>query len=447
MTRSAHVLLVLAALSLAPACAEFESGRRMRALAGKNERITPAGRGTLVVASHAGMARLGFIALETGSRHVIEFEHSPHADAGFAGPDERGRFAYFTGGQSLARIQPTSLDATLFGPDVLRPSADSGRSKRYRSKDSLARAVFEPRSLRLRAGEIGGAGERLVAEFDPADVLEKALALAPSSGELAYFAFDFDAEGVPIGLRLEVRSLAGGAPRRFPLGRPQIESHGLYGPSLAWLADEHHLVFKRDRAEPPGDYELAADWNGNKRVLPGLAASSAGTRAHLPWRPDRKDVVICALDARTGAVRELASALYAWPIGGSDGVLASDGDALWIVHAATGEIEGRRELAHDSPLRAPWSGADESKLAIVAAPAEDRVFARCRAGADAGIARDWATTLKTGPTEFGLGVTTLDGAPVREVVPILTEGALGFARGNLPADLPALVRSAKHSYD
>lgn len=435
--RTRLLALVFAALACTSAgCAELQQARWMKAHGDKNDRVEPVGGGVLVVRPLPALTkRVGLIALDTGERRVVELERFLEVQRGaFAGPDALGRYAYFERNNGLAKQPPSGLATILLGPSEMERYERSWRIKEPARTDPFEKWLFDGDPRRIVVGELGQPGERVLVARHPADLQEKALALSAKSGALAFFAFDFDDQGAPQGLHLEVWNIAGGEPRTFALGRPILDVSGDFGPSLAWLADERHLVFKRDSlaVDSGGTYELPADWNG------------AGGNSS-PWLPGKRGVVVCALDTETGAVRELGPALYAWPTNTGDEVFVSDGDATWLVHAATGAVEGKRELANDSPLRAPASTNPwDSHLALVGAPAHDELLVLARAAEEAGLPREWTKILGTAPDGVALQLVAQDGTAPTCVVPALTKGWLTLSNGTLPAGMPLFRRSAKH---
>ena len=435
--RTRALALSLAALAVTSAgCTELQQARWMENHGDVNDRVEPVGGGVLVVRPlPATTKRVGLVSLDTGERRVVELERFLEVRPGaFAGPDALGRYAYFERNNGLSRQSPSGLATLLLGPSEMERYQQSWRIKEPARKDEFEKWLFDGDPRRLVVGELGHPGERVLVEHHPADLQEKALALSPTSGALAFFAFDFDDQGKPVSLHLEVWNLAGGEPRTFPLGRPKIDVGGAFGPSLAWLADEKHLVFKRDTlaVDHGGVYEIADDWNG---------AGGDST----PWMPGKRGVVLMVLDTESGAVRELGPGLYAWPTNTGDDVFVSDGAATWLVHAATGEVHDRRELAKDSPLRAPKSTNPwDSHLAVIGAPAREKVLVLAEAADSAGLPREWTQILGTHPDGSALTLVAQDGGAAQVVVPALTSGWLTLSNGALPADMPLFRRSAKH---
>lgn len=463
--RSVRSTLQLALLGLlASGCAELQRANWMREHGDKNDRVEPVGGGVLVVRPlPVQTKRVGLVSLDTGERRVVELERFLEVHRGaFAGPDAQGRYAYFERNTALAKPAPTGLSSLLAGPSEVKEYEQSWRIKIPPTNDLLKRSWFEKEPRRLVVGELGKPGERVLVERHPADVLEKALALSPKDGALAFFAFDFDAQGVPQSLHLEVWDFAGGKPRTFPLGRPNIDTSGNFGPSLAWLADGRHLLFKHDtlNVDSGGTYELDNDWNGGKvatdspagfpnepaptlrKIDPATGFASGRSSA---WLPIRRGVVLAVLDTQTGAVRDIGPGLYAWPTSDGDDVFASDGAATWFVRAATGEVHDRRELAQASPLRAPKSSSPfDSHLAVIGATSKQKLLVLANAAQDAGLPREWTQILGTQPDGAALTLVAPDGGPSTCVVPALTQGWLTLSNGALPADMPLFRRSAKH---
>lgn len=388
------------------------------------------------------MSRVGLVALDTGRRCVLELERPLEEFAGsFAGPDASGRYAYFERNGALLRMRPTTTQSLLFGSRLEREYEESWRTKRDAHDDPFERAMLDPTSRRLVVGDLRRPGERVLDERHPADVLEKALALAPTTGELAFFAFDFDAERCPRSLHLEVWDLDGGAPRSFPLGRPCIDAFGgPQGPALAWLGDERHLVFRRASAsvDRGGIYSIPGDWNGGFAPIDDPSEAPAARRE----RPASAHT-LCALDTTTGSVRDVCDALFAWPTGTGDEVLVSDAHELWIVHVSTGATEARRAIGADSRLRPAWKDRGAARLAVVGLASSDRLLVERRVEPSSVAPRDWVDALHTDTTHFGIALATADGELVQDVLPLATVGPTTFVRANLPPDLPAFRRSPR----
>ncbi|MBK7878669.1 MAG: hypothetical protein IPJ77_23680 [Planctomycetes bacterium] len=444
-------LVLFPVLLIATACAEFRAERRTRPDDDPSVRAGAVGSGTLVCRSKLPSSRVGLVSLEDGAWHVLELEQSaeshPHS---FAGPDTHGRYVYFTLSRELVRTPPTLGESLLLGPDAQRRYDETWRSKRDRPKDPLERKVFAPTPVRLVVGDIDHPNERVLDERDPADQLEKLVALSPTQGKVAWLVFDFDATGLPQGLHLELRDLDDESKRSWPLGRPFVEVAEERGPGLAWLGDERHLIFLRDaaRVDHGEPFSLVGDWDGGPKSAPAEKGSDSRGPAYPTVEP--KDLVLCALDTETGVVRDLGRCDFAWPIDGGDGVLASDGRSTWIVHAADGSISDMRPIPETSPLRSPKDaeGAESlSWIGVVDVLAQDRVFTLDRAAKDAALPRNWRAAMKVPPTSFGLVTTTRDGREGQRVLPLVPCAYLDVVGASLPRDYPWLRRAAKHDDD
>ncbi|MFO1011361.1 MAG: hypothetical protein U1F29_14945 [Planctomycetota bacterium] len=444
-------LVLFPVLLLATACAELRAERRTRPDDDPSVRAGAVGSGTLVCRSKLPSSRVGLVSLEDGSWHVLELEQAaacaPHS---FAGPDAHGRYVYFTPSRELVRTPPTLAESLLLGSDAQRQYDETWRSKRDRPKDPLERKIFALTPVRLVVGDLDHPNERVLDERDPADQLEKLVALSPTQGKVAWFVFDFDAIGLPQGLHVELRDLDDDSKRSWPLGRPFVDVMGERGPGLAWLGDERHVIFLRDaaRVDQGEPFSLVGDWNGG----PSTPVADAKSGASAPKYPTvaKADFVLCALDTETGLVRDLGRADHAWPIDGGDGVLASDGRSTWIVHASDGTSSDLRPIAETSPLRTPKDaeGAESlGRIGVVAVLAQDRVFTLDRAAKDAALPRNWRAAMNLPTTSFGLVTTTRDGSEGQRVLPLVPGAYLHVVGAKLPRDYPSLRRAAKHDDD
>ena len=447
MHRLANVAAFLGLAGLLQGCYELTAGRQMKADDAPEARVQPAGSGTLVVRGPARRSRVGLISLDSGERHLLQLESSCAFRSGsFAGPDVRGRYAYVCfNDEVVTRVPPPSgLGGLLVGPGAQREYEEYWRIDRHPPRSAFGHWLFDPVPTRIFVGDLQHPGERLFVERNPRLIEESLLALAPSSGELAWFEFDIDAQGRPQGLHLELQSLDGGAARAIPLGRVQLDLLGQQGPCLAWLGDEQHLLFKRDtRVHDSSVFVLDEPaWNGRPDSSPVLDPEGHEVRdlfggiARNPWRTG---FVLCVLDTRSGEWRDLGVGPFGWPTGRGDEVLASDGRQLWLIHAASGDREPLGEITPDSPLHAPWNDPLLPTVSILAVDGLEHVFVAQRASARAALPRDWASAMVLLPDKYGLQCVALDGGSAQPVVPLLTTGFLSLANGTLPAGMSRIL--------
>jgi len=445
-------------LGLTAGCAEFQAASKLKPDGDPAARVEPVGGGTLVVRGFPHSMRVGLISLDTGERHVLELEHACEESPGsFAGPDAQGRYAYVEYSRELERGYPgpdptlalnfaAPLERAAVGvAQLLEPRLryhseaeraryeESWRTKRPNPGNFWSHRFFELEPTRIVVGDLCRPGERVLVKRHPADLLQSLIALSPSSGELAFFVFDFDAGGAPQGLHLELWDLDGGEPRSIPLGRIYLDVRGRYGPGLAWLGDERHLLFRRDASvnDTGGMFELAGDWNG--RTESSAMLQTAGTSSPTGF-------VLCVLDTHTGEWHDLEQGPYGWPAGSGDELLASNGKQLWLLHAGSGASELLREIEADSPLRGPGKRSLESGLSIVAVEGPERILALHPAQRGAAIPRSWTMALNVEPLDLGLQLVAPGDERVQPCVPLLSCGLLQLANGKLPADMPWIRR-------
>jgi hypothetical protein len=429
-------------------------------------RVEPVGGGTLVVRGFMHRARVGLISLDTGALHVLQLEHLCEQDPGsFAGPDARGRFVYVNYSRELVR-EPSLFDPTLalafatpleraaFGaaelvePRLSYPAGslaasyeESWRTKRPESKNFWTKRFSAIRPTRIFAGDVNRAGERVLLSRHPADLLQSLIALAPSTGEFAFFAFDFDGEGLPQGLHLEIWDLDGGEPRSISLGRVYLDVRGQNGPGLAWLGDERHLLFKRNTRvqDSGGMFELDGDWNGHT----DSSSASDPNRKRSSWNSSHVRLagfVLCVLDTWTGEWHDLEQGPYGWPCGDGDELLASDGKQLWLVHGASGASECLCEIGPESPLRTKGGTWVDPELSILAADGPERILARKPADKDAALPCDWSLAFDAIPSEEGLQLVVPGEEWTQTCVPLLAVGLVQHSRYQLPSGLPKIRR-------
>lgn len=411
-------------------------------------RVATGQRATLVERSNDVSSRIGLTALGAGSRHAIELDRVPDVYRGsFSGPDAHGRYAYITHNTELQKVPPDTLTTLILGDEVVREYKQSWRVKPKNSDDPLSRRAFKLLPTHVMVGEMARCGDRVIASYHPADVLEKAIALSPASGQLAWFTFEFSDGLTPSGLDLVILDLESGAQRVLPLGRTHIDIFGDSMAPLAWLGDERHVVFRRDDAmrDRDGIFALHGDWNNwaPERVVsePGAAIPILDSLdVNERYRP-------CVLDTLTGELRELSRGAYVWPTGAGDELLTSDGKALWITHASDGAIEARREILDGSALRVRSEKGPFDELAIVAALDRGHVLARFRAESDASVPRNWARTLHAPSSAFGLQLVDLESGACTRLVPRLTSGTVSATAGWVPDGLPEFRKSAHEPID
>lgn len=460
-----HSSLALAlALLLAPACAQFEAERRTLPDDDPRVRAGAVGAGTLVLRTHHVSSRVGLVSLEDGAWHVLELDHAaaPHRGS-FAGPDALGRYAYVVHSQAYTHVENTPTARVV--DHALNPERGLyWRTKHDEPKGGVAKVLLGHSPVQVVVGSLDRAGarglgaparaddradsrhapstERVVDERLPVELLEHFVALSPTQGKLAWCLFDFDADGAPQGLHVELLDLDDGARKTLPLGRVHLDLQDERGPGFVWLGDERHLLFLHD----PMQRDVAGWFALDGDAEPALEARSLVTREDGIATPERA-LELAVLDTETGSVRELGPGPYAWPIGSGDQVLASDGLATWIVHATDGAITDRRAVPHDSPLRVPWIRARSSELGVVGALGPERVFAYDRAEGDAALPRQWCAAMNARPSDYGLATLAVDGTAPQRVLPLAIDGSARVVGASLPRELPPFLRAARRGDD